>query len=457
MFPPMNTSEIVQYFTNWNTRRFSGQFLTNIIPTSYSISPPFRLSSLWVNQVQSPAMNHQLEMTIHRFHPDMTDFCRRLLQTPSVNGVHNERTLAEMIAAQAQTLGLHAQIVGVNADRPNVIVSTAENGPTGLLLLGHLDTVPPGDESRWTFPPFSGTVAGGRIYGRGAVDTKGGMAAALYALAALAQNPGSLAAGRAQLICVPDEESGATGTLGIKWLAANGLLDALGAIYAYSGDQIILGHRGLIRYRLVCEGQAVHTGSSEWQDGTAGANAVTAMAALLLELEQIQPPYSTHKYFDRYRTVFTPGTVISGGSSINVVPDRCEALLDIRITPEYDITQVERLLRDSIGKINRHRVKFHYELLNHAPAAISDENAPLFGIVETAVRQVKGIEPERAAAGPANEGYLLIEQGIPTVCGLGPSGANAHSVDEYVEIQGLADAALIFCLTARQLSTLVKG
>ncbi|NWG16447.1 MAG: M20/M25/M40 family metallo-hydrolase [Chloroflexi bacterium] len=402
-------------------------------------------------------MNHQLDSTIHRFQSEMTDFCHRLLQIPSVNGVHDERHLAEAIAAQARVLGLHAQIVGANPARPNVIVSTAESGPTGLLLLGHLDTVPPGDESRWTFPPFSGAIADGRIYGRGAVDTKGGMTAALYALAALAHHPGSLAAGRAQLLCVPDEESGATGTLGIRWLAANGLLNGLGAIYAYSGDQIILGHRGLVRYRLVCEGQAIHTGSSEWQDGTAGANAVTAMASLLLELERLQPPYSTHKYFAPYRTIFTPGTVISGGSSINVVPDRCEALLDIRITPEYNITQVEDLLLDSIGKINRQRVKFHYELLNHAPAAISDENAPLFGIVEAAVRQVKGIEPERAVAGPANEGYLLIEQGIPTVCGLGPSGANAHSVDEYVEIKSLAEAALIYCLTAQQLSTLVKG
>lgn len=401
-------------------------------------------------------MNELLRHTLHQLEPDMLAFCRRLLQIPSVNGVHDESAVAEAIAAEARRLGLPAQMVGANPRRPNVIVSTADQGATGLLLLGHLDTVPPGDESRWTYPPYSGTVAGGRIYGRGAVDTKGGMTAALYALAALVQT-GALAQGRVQFIGVPDEESGATGTLGIKWLHTNGLLSGLGAIYAYSGDDVILGHRGLIRYRLVCEGEMVHTGSSEWQDGTAGANAVTAMAALLLELERIETPRSPHRYFDRYRTIFTPGTVISGGTSINVVPDRCEALMDIRITPEFSRERVEALLQTSIGQIQRRGITFHYDLLNHAPAAISDESAPVFASVEEAVRQVKGFTPERMVAGPANEGYLLIERGIPTVCGLGPTGANAHSLDEYVDIQGLYDAALIFALTAQQLDTLLKG
>lgn len=402
-------------------------------------------------------MKDQLRSAITELQPDMVDFCRRLLQIPSVNNVNDELAVARAIAEKAQQLGLQTQIVGANPRRPNVIVSTDESHSSGLLLLGHLDTVPPGDETRWTYPPFSGTVANGRIYGRGAIDTKGGMTAALFALAALVRLPGALKAGRAQFIGVPDEESGATGTLGIKWLSANGLLGGLGAIYAYSGDDIILGHRGLIRYRLVCEGQMVHTGSSEWQDGTVGANAVTAMAELLLELEHIQTPHSPHKYFDRYRTIFTPGTVISGGTSINVVPDHCEALVDIRITPEYGLERIEALLHDRIGKIRRRGIQFHYELLNHAPAAISDENNPLFSIVEDTIQQVKGFKPPRVVAGPANEGYLLIERGIPTVCGLGPSGANAHSIDEYVEIQGLMDAAVIFGLTAQRLSTLVKG
>ncbi len=389
----------------------------------------------------------------------MTAFCSRLLQIPSVNGVDDEVTVAEAIAEQAQRLGLHVQIVGENPRRPNVILSTAAAGETGLIILGHLDTVPAGDESRWTYPPFSGTIAEERIYGRGAVDTKGGMTAALYALAELARTDGALESGRAQLVCVPDEESGATGALGIKFLHREGLLNGLGAIYAYSGDQITLGHRGLVRYRLTCSGEAIHTGSMDWQDGKAGANAVTGMAALLLECEQFTTEYSSARYFEDFRTVITPGTMIKGGISVNIVPDYCEALVDVRLTPEYDLTRMDALFQQLIAKVSRNRpkLKLQSELLNYAPAAISDENALVVTALEYALQRVKDKTPERVVAGPANEGYLIIERGIPTICGFGPTGENAHAVDEYVEIKSLVDTAGIFCLTAHEMSKKIRS
>lgn len=396
----------------------------------------------------------QLLARVRQFKPEMVDCCSRLLQTPSVNGVNDELALAQVMAEQARSLGLIVQFAGENPSRPNVIISTDEQRPTGLLLIGHLDTVPPGDESQWTYPPFSGTVTNGRIYGRGAIDTKGGMTSALYALAALKAIEGSLPGGRAQLICVPDEESGATGDLGIKYLHANGLLSGRGAIYAYSGDDITLGHRGLVRYRLVCRGAAIHTGAMEWQEGKAGANAVMGMARLLIELDGLRWPYSSAPYFESFRTIITPGTVIQGGVSINIVPGVCEALVDVRLTPEVNREQIEAQLMASIDQVNRERLglNFEYQILNYAPTAITGENALVALALEDSVRQVKGITPKRVVAGPANEGYLLIERGIPTICGFGPSGANAHAVDEYVEIQGLVDAACIFALTARRLS-----
>lgn len=401
----------------------------------------------------------QLRQLVQRYQPEMVDCCSRLLRIPSVNGAHNELAIAEALAAQARNLGLHVQIIGENPRRPNVIISTAADGRTGLLLIGHLDTVPPGDEGSWTHPPFAGILADGKIYGRGAIDTKGGMTAALYALAALALVEGALEAGRAQLVCVPDEESGATGTLGIKFLHDRGLLSGLGAIYAYSDDQITLGHRGLVRYRVVCHGEAIHTGALEWQDQTAGTNAVTGMARLLLELEQLDMPYSRTKYFERFKALVTPGTVIQGGVSVNIVPDACEALVDVRITPEFDRERVEKLLDDCIATVlhERPKLRFDYELLNYAPAAISDEGAAIVSTLESAVQDVKGQTPERVVAGPANEGYLLIERGIPTICGFGPRGANAHAIDEYVEAASLGDTAAIFCLTAHRLSHFLKG
>ena len=386
--------------------------------------------------------------------PDLTAFCQRLIQTPSVNGVDDEAHLAHIIAEEAQRLGLHVQLLGEYSKRPNVIVSTHSEGETGLLILGHLDTVPAGDASTWTYPPFAGVIDGKRLYGRGPIDTKGGMAAAVYALAALKSFPDALPNGtRAQFIGVPDEETGATGTLGIKYLAARGMIAAKGAIYAYSGSDIILGHRGLLRYRLRCTGKAIHTGSHEWQERTAGANAITGMARLLLALESIQYPTSPAPFFGRFRTVLTPGTIIEGGVSVNIVPPSCNALVDVRTTPEEDAATIEALFNREIAKIVAvvPELTFTYERFNEIPAAISDSDAPIFHVLRETTRQIRGLTPETTVAGPANEGYLLIEQGIPTVCGFGPTGANAHAADEYAELDSILQAAQIFALTALKL------
>ncbi len=384
---------------------------------------------------------------------DLTTFCARLLQTPSVNAVHDERAVALIIAKQALALGLHVEVVGENPQRPNVIVSTSTESPTGLLLVGHLDTVPTGDESAWTHPPFSGEQADGRLYGRGAVDTKGGMTTALYALSLLKQYPEALPNGRAQLICVPDEESGATGTLGIKWLYDHGLLEGKGAIYAYSGDQITLGHRGLLRYTLICHGESVHSGSAEWQQGTAGANAITGMARLLLELESLRFDYSTAPYFSQFRTVITPGTLINGGTSINIIPDTCEAAVDIRLTPETNRQQIEALIDACTARVEKERgVTFTRLLLNDAAAALTPDDATIVQVLESVVRDVKHKEPQRVVAGPSNEGYLLNERGIPTICGFGPYGENFHSIDEFVTIDSLVETTAIFALTAHRMS-----
>jgi succinyl-diaminopimelate desuccinylase len=400
--------------------------------------------------VMLDSINQALLDEAHALQNEIILFCSRLIQTPSVNGIHAERDIAVALAEQARILGLDAQIVGAQPERPNVIVNTNPDQPTGLLLLGHLDTVPAGDAAAWTHPPFGGVVDQERLYGRGAIDTKGGMTAALYALALLKRIPDALPAGNVQFIGVPDEESGATGTLGIRWLDEHSLLHAKGAIYAYSGRDITLGHRGLLRYRLICSGEAIHTGAQEWQEGTAGANAVIAMADLLVRLEALPFPRSTAPYFESFRTVITPGTVIQGGTSINIVPDRCETLVDIRLTPETTRESIETALRETIHLVEAQRPRIHFEMenLNDAAAAITPDDALIVTVLEDTVRALGG-QPERVVAGPANEGYLLIERGIPTICGFGPLGANAHALDEYVEVASLVETAALFAMVGR--------
>ncbi len=391
---------------------------------------------------------------ITEMQPEILRVCQRLIQTPSVNGVHNEIDMVNVLAEEAERLGLFTTISAIEPDRPNIIISTAETGETGLLLIAHSDTVPVGEDSQWTYPPFSGEMTDGNIYGRGAVDNKGGMVASLFALAALTNVPQALPYGRAQLIVVPDEETGATGTLGIRHLAQQGLLGGLGAIYTYSGRDLILGHRGVVRFKVICHGQAEHTGSPAWERGERGSSAVMGMADLLLRLETIHLPQSITPYFDQFKTLISAGTMINGGTAINIVPDYCEALIDVRTTPEYQREQVETLIRQSIDEVmvNRDDLKFELNLLNDLPAVLSDEKAALFSVLSDVTESITGIKPERAVAGPANEGYLLIERGIATVCGFGPIGDNFHGIDEYVEQDSLGETAKIYALAACRLA-----
>ncbi len=393
----------------------------------------------------------QLRAILERQRDQLVGFARRLLQIPSVNGIDDELAVADRFFFWAKRFGLDAQIVGDNPRRPNVIVTLGDGDPD-LLLIGHLDTVAVGDAARWTYPPFGGIIADGKLYGRGAIDTKGGMAAALFALVALKTWGGYT--GTVQFIGVPDEESGATGTLGIKWLHTHGLLRGKGAIYCYSAHDAILGHRGLYRVKITCYGEAAHPGFPAWQNGSSGANAVTGMARLLLALEHITTEFSTARHFDRFRTVITPGTLIEGGTAMNIVPDKCAAYVDARLTPEISSAQVRGWIDAEIALIvdQQPKLRFEVETVSDLPAAISDENAAIFGVLERVTHAVTGETPSRVVAGPANEGYLLIEHGIPTVCGFGPVGANAHGTDEYVVIDSLIEAALLYSLIAVEMS-----
>ena len=106
-------------------------------------------------------MNHQA---------NLITLLQKLVQTPSVNGVHPEAAVAEVVAQFAQAQGLGVEVVARDAARPNVLVRLGPPGEVGLLLVAHTDTVAPGDEAAWAHPPFAGVIQDGRLYGRGAVD-----------------------------------------------------------------------------------------------------------------------------------------------------------------------------------------------------------------------------------------------------------------------------------------------
>ncbi len=377
---------------------------------------------------------------------EATNLLQDLVRLPSVNGRDPEGPVAERLLQAAVELGLKGELIAGTESRPNALIAWGE-GPAAFAFIAHSDTVSEGRPEAWSFPAFGAEVHCGRLYGRGAADNKAGMVAALFAMARLAES-GRLDPKRHRILlaAVVDEESGASSPMGLKALLDAGRLEATGAVYTYAGDDICLGHRGLLRLTLTAHGQSVHTGSPAWTRGEEGVNAVTGLAEALLQLEALEWPETPYPGFEHLACMVTPGTMFEGGTYASVVPDRASALVDVRLMPGQSSGQVADIIAAVTAQVcgRRPGLQISQTVDVDLPAAAMP---PDHRLVRTAARitsQIAGRQLPARAAGPANEGYMLIKAGIPTLCGFGPLGGNAHAGDEWVDLKSLVQTIEIY-------------
>lgn len=380
------------------------------------------------------------------YEEQVLSFLQDLVRIPSVNGRDSETAVAQRIAAEAEKLGLEAELAARDPERPNALV-TLGGGERGFALIGHMDTVAAGDDVQWSVPPFAAAIRDGRLLGRGTADNKAGIACGLYTLALLRdQNLLDLSQFKVLLAGVVDEESGASSDLGVRYLLDSGQLAADGAIYTYASDIVCIGHRGLLRLLLTARGRAIHTGSREWSNNEGGVNAVTGLAAILVALENLDLPAPAHPAFGGLSCTLTPGTLFSGGEFESMVPSAAEALVDIRLMPGQPAQGVIDAVRQVIDDVCSRRpgLTMSISVKNNLPGAAIDADHPLVGIAQKHTKRWTGHTWPVAGAGPANEGYMLIEAGIPTLCGFGPTGGNAHAPDEWVAIDSLCPTIAMY-------------
>ena len=394
------------------------------------------------------------------YRSDLIEFLRDLVRIPSVNGRETETALAARILSEAQKLGLDSRLVALQPDRPNVLITFGKGDDHGFALIGHMDTVAEGDPASWSSPPFAAEVRDGHIIGRGAADNKAGIACSLYTLALL-RELNLIDPARQQVIVagVVDEESGACSALGVRHLLDSRALKARGAIYTYTSDIVCIGHRGLIRLELNARGQSVHAGVSEWHNKMRGGNAVTALADLLVRLESLSVSSLPVSGFEHLGFTITPGTIFRGGSFPSIVPDSATALVDIRLLPGQSSSEVLELIGQLIREVEKERPRITIEMKVKVdiPGAFIPQDHPLALIAQDYTAAVTGRRWATAGAGPANEGYMLIESGIPTLCGFGPTGGNPHAPDEWVEIDSLPATAAMFAGILHDYLKLPKG
>jgi succinyl-diaminopimelate desuccinylase len=380
---------------------------------------------------------------------------RRLVQVPSVfrpgDPDGNERAVAAVVAEWCRGEGLTVEVQEVAPGRPNVIacLDGEAGGPT-LCLEGHTDVVTEGDARAWRHGPWSGVVEGGRLYGRGAADMKGGLAGAMVATAALRRADIRLG-GRLVLAALVDEEAGMTGA---RHFVATPLGRAMDAAIVCEPEQneLCLEQKGVFWARVTVQGRMAH-GAMPY----AGANPVSAAAAFLAALPALERRVRRGVPRSRFLGVphLTPTHVaapLDGVPQNNVIPARAGFVVDARLTPGL---APERVL-DALAGLARVTEAGHPGTAVEVatvepprPATRTERRAPVVAALAWAVRAVTGRAARYGGVPGSTDGTIFVaERGIPIVT-FGPGKREVpHQVDEHVEVAELGEAARCYAAAA---------
>jgi succinyl-diaminopimelate desuccinylase len=374
----------------------------------------------------------------------VVELTRELIRFRSVNPPGNERPVAEFLAKRMQELGIEAEIEQLAPDRANVVGRLRGSGSGHLVFTGHLDVVPPGGQA-WEHDPFAADLVDGRIYGRGSADMKGGVAAIVTALAALAKS-GFKPSADIILAATAGEEAGMIGAAAM--VERQSLAGSRYLVVAEPSDlDVFIGEKGVLWLDITAYGRTAH-GSMPWL----GINAVSYLARLIARLEEYPFPWEESPLLGKPTLSVN---IIEGGNKTNVVPDVCRMSVDMRTVPSQDNADVTRrvqALAEEVARQVHPDLRVEVAVDNDKASLETDRSHPLVASLVDVVKQVRGIDPtvggvtygtDAAALSPGFDVPMVI-------CGPGAQGM-AHQPDEYVEVEQLAQAAQIYADLALRL------
>lgn len=360
----------------------------------------------------------------------------RLVRIPSENPPGREAAAADAVADMCRELGMGVELIAADAGRPSVVAHLGTGSPT-VCYCSHIDVVPAGDPARWSRDPFGAEVEGGRLYGRGSCDAKGPVAAALEAVDILRAAGVSLG-GTLQLALCADEE--AMGFKGAGYLVAEGILCPDKAIVGEPTSlSVVRAQRGASWFRVRTNGISAH--GSQPQNGV---NAILHMSALALELDRHLPEVSHPLLGGPSINVGK----ISGGEKVNMVASWCEAEIDRRTVPGETQASVTASINAAVDAVRARfpDISADVDLAFYAPPFEVPEDSRV--VIDTVAAMGAAAPGAGAIAGfrGASDARFLADAGTEVVV-CGPGDINlAHTVDESVEIEEVAAAAVGYAL-----------
>jgi succinyl-diaminopimelate desuccinylase len=400
-----------------------------------------------------------LETVWHRIdREELVRLTRELVRIPSVyrseEAEGNEERVARFVADYLEREGFEVHAEEVAPGRPNVwAVWEGERPGKTLLFEAHTDVVTEGRAEDWSHPPFGAERVGGRIYGRGACDTKGNLAAAVMAVRAIKDSrgpfPGKL------ILCHPVDEEGMM--VGIKTFIERGHAEGVdGAIICEPEEnQLCVRQKGALRVEVTVRGRMAHGAMP-----LSGVNPVTRAARFVVAVEELEKEEMGRHGEDPFLGYpsLTPTILMGpdcGEPQINVIPASAYVALDIRMIPGQSHEELVRRLEKCLSRLRSEDPDFDasLEVIEERPPTETPIDESLVRAMAAAYRELTREEPRYNGVPGATDGtFLSTWAGIPIVTTGAGDREIPHHKDEWVSVDELfttcklyAASAIYFC------------
>jgi acetylornithine deacetylase len=373
---------------------------------------------------------------------DATGLLRELVAIDSRNpalvaGAPGEHAVARALSEVLTEWGMETRLQEAAPGRPNVVATVrGVGGGRSLMFNGHIDVV---GVDGMTHEPFGAVERDGRIFGRGASDMKGGVAAMCAAAARL---KGALK-GDVVIAAVVDEE---WQSLGTGTLVASGVRADAAIVTEPTGLTIMPAHKGFAWIEITVTGRAAH--GSRWD---IGVDAIRHGGLLLAELDRVDAQELPRRMHPLLGRASLHASEIEGGIGLSTYPDRCVIRIERRTIPGETSADVVREVRDACARVREGRPEFSADvrlMFAQPPSDVSPDAAVVRSLSETLA--ARGMSTTLTGMSAWTDAALLNEAGIPAIC-FGPGDmALAHAAEEYIEVREIERAADVLAEFARK-------
>ncbi len=370
----------------------------------------------------------------------VTDLLTQLVAIDSVNpdlvpGGAGESAIAQFVAQWFIEQGLEVTLEDAAPNRPNVIaIARGTGGGRSLMLNAHMDTVGVAGMD----DPFQARIEGGRLYGRGAYDMKGSLAACMLAMRAVRAMK---LAGDVIFTGVVDEEYASIGTQAIteRWRADAAI------VTEPTSMQLCIAHKGFVWLNIETVGKAAHGSRPDL-----GIDAIAKMGRVLIGLEALAESLQSGEHHPRLGTGSVHASLISGGQELSSYPDSCLLQVERRTIPGETVQIVESQIHAILDQARAADPAFQASAQTSLVRSAFEiaETAPIVTTIRDQAAAVIGRTPAITGATFWMDSALLSAAGIPTVV-FGPGGTGAHALTEWVDLAQVAQCVDIYVSAAR--------